>query len=200
MIGTYIAIPIVTALIGWLTNVIAVKMLFHPREPIRCFGLLLQGVIPKRREVLAHSLADLFDRELVTKNELLQKLEGIEIEEEVEKLIQERSHGFIEGMKKQMPMLSMFLSDSVLEKVAEDLKDELVKVLPDIKKRVGRHVERELDLKTMIQEKIASFSVQKMERIIMKVATRELRAIELLGGLLGLIIGLIQVAVMTAFL
>jgi len=49
-----ILIPIIGAVIGLITNWIAVKMLFHPRKKI--FGI--QGVIPKRKKNIAKRIGD----------------------------------------------------------------------------------------------------------------------------------------------
>ena len=49
-----------------------------------------------------------------------------------------------------------------------------------------------IDLSAMIEEKINSFDLQRIETIILSIARKELRHIELLGGILGGIIGLAQ--------
>lgn len=49
-----ILIPFIGALIGLITNWIAVKMLFHPRKKI--FGI--QGVIPKRKKDIAKRIGN----------------------------------------------------------------------------------------------------------------------------------------------
>jgi len=51
-----ILIPIISAFIGWFTNWIAIKMLFHPREPKKFLGLTLHGIFPKRQKVIAEKL------------------------------------------------------------------------------------------------------------------------------------------------
>jgi len=50
-----IFIPLIGAIIGLLTNWIAVKMLFHPRKEI--FGI--QGVIPKRKKDIARRIGEI---------------------------------------------------------------------------------------------------------------------------------------------
>lgn len=47
-------LPIIGAIIGAFTNYLAIKMLFHPRKPI----LGIQGLLPKRRKILASKIAD----------------------------------------------------------------------------------------------------------------------------------------------
>ena len=44
----------------------------------------------------------------------------------------------------------------------------------------------------MIEEKINAFDLIKIEEITLKIAQRELKHIEVLGGVLGAIIGLLQ--------
>ena len=46
---------------------------------------------------------------------------------------------------------------------------------------------------TVVEEKVAAFPVQKLESLVLQVAAKELRAIEILGGVLGIVIGLGQV-------
>jgi hypothetical protein len=36
-------LPFIAALIGWMTNYIAVKMLFHPKEPKKFIGITFHG-------------------------------------------------------------------------------------------------------------------------------------------------------------
>ncbi len=188
----YYVIPAVTALIGWLTNVVAVKMLFHPRRPILGF----QGAIPKRHDQLARSIADLFEQELLSNNELAAHLESLDIEKPVEGLLDERLFAAVNGFKEQIPMASMFLNDAMTEKISGKLKREVVKMLPELKAKLSAQVADKLDLRELVEDKILSFSVRKLEKIVMRVATRELHAIEVLGGVLGLIIGIVQVLIM----
>ena len=57
-------LPLIAALIGWMTNYIAVKMLFHPKEPKKIVGITFHGVFPKRQNVLAEKLGQLVADEL----------------------------------------------------------------------------------------------------------------------------------------
>ena len=55
----YIATPLIGAVIGYVTNWIAVKMLFRPRKEVRVFGKRLPftpGVIPRGQARLAKAV------------------------------------------------------------------------------------------------------------------------------------------------
>ena len=52
-------LPFIAALIGWVTNFLAIKMLFHPRKEIKILFLSIQGIFPKRQNELADKIGDL---------------------------------------------------------------------------------------------------------------------------------------------
>ena len=69
----YLSGPLVGAIIGYFTNYIAVKMLFHPYKPVKIFGKTLPftpGVIPKNKPRLAHAIARAVADVLLTKQDI----------------------------------------------------------------------------------------------------------------------------------
>lgn len=69
----YLSGPLIGAFIGYCTNYIAVKMLFHPYNEVRLLGMKLPftpGVIPKNKPRLAHAIAHAVSDVLLTKQDL----------------------------------------------------------------------------------------------------------------------------------
>lgn len=57
----YLAGPLVGSVIGYFTNFLAVKMLFHPRNEVKVLGHTLPftpGVIPKGKPRLARAIGE----------------------------------------------------------------------------------------------------------------------------------------------
>ena len=75
---TWCLLPLIAAVIGWGTNYLAVRMLFHPREEMRILGLRIQGVFPKRQQALAEKLGQLVARELFSMEDVRRHLQGDE--------------------------------------------------------------------------------------------------------------------------
>ena len=89
IVTTYIIPPLVGAVIGYFTNLIAVKMLFYPRKPIFVFGRqlpLTPGAIPKGKARLAKSAGKIVQDELFTREDISGRL----LTEEVEKPLIDR--------------------------------------------------------------------------------------------------------------
>ncbi|HLX67088.1 MAG TPA: hypothetical protein VKR41_08835, partial [Puia sp.] len=59
-------IPFISAFIHWLTIWMALKLLFHPRNPRRILGFTLQGVFPKKQKQIAESLGRIVGQQLLS--------------------------------------------------------------------------------------------------------------------------------------
>jgi Uncharacterized protein conserved in bacteria len=70
----FLIIPVISAFIGWITNWIAIKMLFHPRKPVRVLGIPFQGIFPKRQRQFAEKLGKLVSNELLSYTDIEQKV------------------------------------------------------------------------------------------------------------------------------
>ena len=82
-----ILLPIaVGALIGYCTNYIAIKMLFHPRKPVKFMGKVLPftpGVIPKNQSRIAHAVGSAVGESLLTSEDIVKALKSDEIKEAI---------------------------------------------------------------------------------------------------------------------
>lgn len=74
----YAAPPLLGALIGYVTNRIAIRMLFRPLRPWHLFGLrvpLTPGIIPAKRGELAEKMGEMVGSHLLTSGDVGQALE-----------------------------------------------------------------------------------------------------------------------------
>ena len=192
-------LPVIAALIGWVTNYLAVKMLFHPKLPIRLMGISIQGVFPKRQGQLAEKLGALVDQELFSVEEVSKKIKELSTSPRTMDQIGKRIERTIrEKLVKSFPMLSMFLSDGMVTKVTETFKEELRDFMAQSADDLSTKLERDLDVRKMVREKVEAFSTEKLEEILVSLMKKEFRFIELVGALLGFLIGCLQVGLTLA--
>ena len=95
-----ISLPVVAALIGWGTNVIAIRMLFWPRKPINILGWQFLGVLPKRKLELARSIAEVLNDEILPMDELLAAANTPAVREKVAGLI---TDGLVDRLRRFIP-------------------------------------------------------------------------------------------------
>lgn len=196
---TYLSLPLVAALVGWITNAIAVKMLFRPRKPIRILGLTFQGLVPKRQKELAISIGETVESSLLTREDILSLIQQDGLQEELSGLIQAKISKFLADLGAAQPMLAMFLQGPLADQISQMMVAQFQSAIPEIVAGVTSGLEKNLDLKGIVRSKVESFDLSTLEEIIQRISAKELKTIEVLGGVLGFVVGLIQLAFMALY-
>ena len=189
-------LPFIAALIGWMTNYIAVKMLFHPKEPRNFFGTTFHGVFPKRQHALAEKLGQLVADELFSISDVSAKIKEFATSDEAMNEVGKRIEMTIRNKLVQaFPMLAMFLSDEMVEKVTGLFKNELKDFLSATSHGMGEKLEENLNVQEMVKERVNAFSSEKLEELLNQLMKKEFKFIELVGAILGFFIGCIQLGI-----
>lgn len=192
-------LPIIAAFIGYITNWVAVKMLFHPKKAINFYLFKIQGVFPKRQNILASKLGEVVSRELIDFEDIKKSLQGEDLEKEILKFFEEKIDMWIrEKLVAKFPMLAMFLNNELIQKIKNSLLEELEKNIPSMLEHFMATLEKKADIKKIVTKKVEQFSSDKLEVILMEILKKEFKTIEVIGGVLGFVIGLIQVLLIKA--
>jgi uncharacterized membrane protein YheB (UPF0754 family) len=191
---TLLLIPFISAFIGWFTNWIAIKMLFHPREPKKILGITFQGIFPKRQQQFAEKLGKLVSNELLSFSEIEQKITNPENVEKLMPVVEAHIDHFLRvKLAESMPMITMFVGDKTIAQLKEVFLNELRSIFPLLMKNYMNNLQTELDLEKIVISKVAGFSSDKLEQILNGIMAKEFRFVEIIGAVLGFIIGLIQI-------
>ncbi len=185
--------PIIGAAIGWLTNYVAIKMLFRPHKPIRILGYKFQGVIPKRRKEITRGITTAIERQLLSATDLASALEGIDFEAEIEKSVEEVvEHRFKTDRIKNIPIIGL-VSESLINHIRYFITKELLKQLNKKKGTIVNKFKNSIDIDSILTSKIDNLDLKNFEALLTDFMAKELRHIEWIGGVMGFIIGLFQV-------
>lgn len=189
-------IPVISAFIGWFTNWIAIKMLFHPREPKQFLGITFQGIFPKRQAQFAEKLGKLVADELLSFKDIEQKITSPENLSSVMPYIENHIDDFLRvKLGKAMPMIGMFIGEKTINEMKKIFMAELESIFPEVMHKYMGKLQEELDLEKIVTEKVKAFSSDKLESILQQIMAKEFRFVEILGGVVGFIIGIIQVLI-----
>lgn len=185
-------LTIVGGIIGWVTNILAIKMLFRPIKPITIplTNIKIQGLIPKRRNEIALSIGEAVESELIQINDIIEKLVTSQNKTEVIHSIKRR---VLMAVDLKIPSLipsaiKLKLLEYIGEQIDVEAEDILERTIDDLTTKAVEKVK----IGQMVAEKIDEFELEKIEEMILKLSSRELKYIEILGGVLGAVIGLLQ--------
>ena len=73
--------------------------------------------------------------------------------------------------------------------------EELEAMFPEMMNQYMGKLQQDLDLEKIVVEKVNNFSSDKLEEVLQKMMNKEFRFVEIIGGVLGFIIGVVQVVV-----
>lgn len=187
--------------IGWITNWIAIKMLFHPYQKKHFLFFKIQGLIPKRRDEIGKGISQVVEQELISLQEILEQVDVEGMFVRIERMVEQHLDENLERQIKEIfPFAAMFLSKESIAKIKVFIKEGLLEKKDDICLSFGEYLEEKVDFQEMIQEKISSFSLEKLEEIISSLAKKELKHIELIGAFLGALLGGAQFLLFSYFM
>ncbi|MCF8008881.1 MAG: DUF445 family protein [Halanaerobiales bacterium] len=191
----YLLIPFIGAVIGYFTNYIAVKMLFRPLKPINIpiLKMKIQGLLPSRREELAVSIAESIEQNLLSLDSIIRELDQDLIRDELNLVIEETVQKRInKNFKYILPQLVKDISSEI---IVEIITEEIDSNFEDWIETIIDKMKDQVKIKEIVKDKIKSFSFIKLESIVLEIAGKELKHIEVLGGFIGFIIGIVQLVI-----
>lgn len=183
----------ISATIGWITNWVAIKMLFRPHKEIN-FGLFkIQGLIPKRRAEIGSGIANIIQNELISVKDVISNIDREEFSKRLDSSIDKVLEKNLKAkVKEKFPILQMFFTDRMAKDVSNTIKDIIMENQEKIFEIFSNYAEENINFEVIISDKISNFSLDKLEEIITLLAKKELKHIEVIGAILGGLIGVAQ--------
>jgi uncharacterized membrane protein YheB (UPF0754 family) len=189
-----IIIPSISAFIGWVTNWVAIKMLFHPREPKKILGITFHGIFPKRQQQFAEKLGKLVSAEFLSFDDIEQKISNPENLKKIMPMIENHVDDFLRyKLSNEMPVISMFIGDKTINSLKSAFMKEIEVLFPQVMKQYAANLKTELDLEQIVTQKVSAFSSDKLEEVLYQIMSKEFRFVEIIGAVIGFIIGVVQV-------
>lgn len=191
-VWTWVTIPAIGGLIGWSTNWLAVKMIFRPIRQRRLLGIRIQGLVGRRQKDLAKAIGRVVGSHLVEHKDIVKSLNKLDFTGILGTVLDRALSTKLQELR-TLPLIGGFLTEARVGDIRASIVNSIMEHKEAVLDEVERGLEKGLDVPDLVERKVAGFAVEKFEALILEVARRELRAIEVLGGVLGVLIGLLQV-------
>lgn len=182
---------IIGGIIGWVTNILAIKLLFRPLKPIKIplFNFEIIGLIPKRQKEIAKNIGQVISTELLSIDDLFNTFIDEESKTDINEQIKNKILNIIVEKITCIPAPFNLMIKSYVDEI---INLELDNVMNDLHTIIIGKARENIDIEKIIEEKINLLDLNKLESIILSVAQKELKHIEVLGFILGALIGLVQ--------
>lgn len=192
----YLSIPVVSAVVGWGTNVLALKMTFYPVEFIGIrpiFGW--QGIIPSKALKMANMTVDMLTTRLVGVEEIFARLDADRVVEELQPGVSELLNQIINHvLLEQRPQLWATLPDYVKQEIYDKASADAAVVIRESLDDIQVNIEDILDIKKMSVDALMA-DKRFLVEIFLECGREEFKFIERSGIWFGFLFGLIQMMV-----
>jgi uncharacterized membrane protein YheB (UPF0754 family) len=187
-----ILIPFVGAFIGWITNYLAIKMLFYPRQPVKVLFVTFWGIFPKNKERIAEKLGNVVQRDLINFADIKDRILNVETLAQFKEEIAERVDNALRERLKKMGLPPGVVPEPIIIAVHKTIVREIESNLPSLIDKSVSGIEKKLDIQEIVKDKVRNFSDEKLEKMLMDITAKEFKFIEIVGAILGFLIGLMQ--------
>ncbi len=187
----YYLLPIITALTGWCINSILLTYLFRPYQLKKVLFFSIQGILPSKKEKISVLLAQHIIEQLPIES-IIKKSTSKESIENMMPLAESAIDEFLrKKLVEKMPMLSMFVSDRLINELKKIFIDELNTLLPAMITKYMQQFNNKEQLTQLLQEYFKKMDNQTIEMVIRK-NTPVVAVFQWWGMISGFLIGCIQ--------
>lgn len=188
----YLSMPVVAAVIGYLTKRAAIEMMFRPVDFVGVPPVLgWQGVVPRNSERMITVAADLLTAKLVDPREIFQRLDPDRLAAELELPLlvaaDEITRDVLSGFWDELPPLGQEL---VIKRVQAGIPDLVARVMAEL----AGNIHEVLDIKG-----VAVSALHRDKRVLLRlirdISRPEMAFIARCGIYFGLVLGLVQTVV-----
>lgn len=191
---TWWLMPIVGAIVGIVTNWLAIQMIFRPQEPRTYLGVFrYQGLFPKRQKQIAADYGRITADEILTPRNLIRIVTEGEAGGRIALLVVNAiSERVDQEMRKVQQMVPLQPTPDQIALIKARIVMRVVHTVPEVQPKLEAYLERKLAIGAMIEDKLGSLPKPEFERVLRGVFEEDELTLILVGGFLGGAVGALQ--------
>ena len=171
------------ALVGYLTNWIALKWIFEPVNPVQVGPFVLQGMFLRRQQEVAGEFSNFFSEKVLTSERLWNSILTGPRSGAFAALLQERVQGLL---------TKSGLAIAAGAGTAKQITDKVLERLPDHVHVLHPYIDETLNLKEKMGEAMNRMTPEQFERVLHPIFEEDELTLIIAGAILGGLAGLLQ--------
>ena len=188
-------LPAAGFLVGYVTNWLAMNLIYEPREPVQIGPFKIQGVFIKRQREVAAQFADVIADRVLTPENMVQHIsEGPNRQRLLDIL-----EGQVEESMKEYErdaMVAMLVTKDKLEEAKADLLDRVRNADMSDSKQIKTFADQSHRIHAQMEENLGALDADQFGGILRPVFQKDEWKLILAGGVIGTAIGALQVVVL----
>ena len=202
--GSWYILPSCGLIVGYLTNVLALKLIFEPLEPINILGIYkFHGLFLKRQKEVAREYAKVITEKILPTEAMTEYLVRGPASNKLALIINREVNNLVDEVVEDMAGASRPIFTLVVGKRMDIAKNiimfHFMRELPIIVKQTEEYAETALNLENTLAERMGNLSFKEFEEFLRPVFQEDEWILILVGAVLGMVAGILQFVVMWYF-
>lgn len=191
-------LPTCGFLVGYLTNFLALKVIFRPIDPVRCCGVTLHGLFLKRQHQVAAVYADLMSREVLYAGAMWRSILFGPKSERFRALVRAHSAAFVARTAgRLLPLVRRRLGGQEgLARLQAEVAAHILAEMPKHIHHAHAYTEKTLDVAATLREAMRAISSRQFEGVMRPAFQEDELKLILVGAVLGGAVGVFQLFVL----
>jgi len=177
--------------VGYVTNWVALKLVFHPRQPVGFGPFTVQGLFHKRQTEVARAFGDTVANKVLNADNIVSSVKGTPGEERMNEIV-ERRVGELIAKYEEHPMASMVLPESERPALRAELLERIRNEWPKPGGFFHTFAGESVDLQGELERRMASLDRESYEGVLRPAFQQDEWKLIVAGAVLGTVAGVLQ--------
>jgi uncharacterized membrane protein YheB (UPF0754 family) len=193
-------LPIQGVIVGYLTNWIALEMIFRPFYETNYIFFKYQGIFLKRQAAVAEAYSKFVAAKILNSRNILEEIVYGRAADEVFALIKKAViRSFENTSQLAHPIITVTMGSEKYLEIREEIVKRMSEVAPKSIERIEKYVEEAIDIEETMASRMKALPPEEFESILRSAFQEDELLLILIGAVLGAMVGLGQAFYMLAF-
>jgi len=181
--------------VGWITNYLALKVIFSPLHPKKICCYTLHGIFLKRQKEVSAIFARVVITEILHVKAIWEAIFTGPLASNFFAMLRAHTLVFTDKLVAEIkPLAIAGMGAESFAQMKEDIAQKVIDNLPSIIDSSYEYTQEALDMETEIREKMKLLSPEEFEGVLHPAFQEDEIQLIALGGVLGLLVGILQIA------
>lgn len=187
-------LPVAGFLVGWVTNWLALKVIFQPIEPIHICGFELQGIFLKRQKEVSEVFARVVCVEILHVKAMWTAIFQGRLSKNFFAMLRAHTLVFTGKLVEEIePLAIAAMGAEKFLQMKEDIAQKVIEKIPTVIDASYEYTQEALGMETTIREKMGELPPSEFEGVLHPAFEEDEIQLIALGGVLGALVGVLQI-------
>ena len=180
-------------MVGWITNYLALKIIFSPLRPRKFFCWTVQGIFLKRQKEVSETFARIVCTEILHIKAMWETIFEGSLSANFVAMLRAHTLVFTERLVVEIqPIAIAALGADQFARMKEDIAEKVIEKLPEYIDQSYEYTTDVLEIEETIRTKMTELPSEEFEGVLHPAFEEDEITLIMLGGVLGAIVGVIQ--------